>query len=175
MRKHGIVLIIFALFLLEGTVLPWLIPEVWQTQVLIAPQLVLVAVLYVSLLANRHFALALGFGFGLLHDFIFYGPMIGTYSFSIGITVYLVGLAFHRTPVRIVTSLFFIGIGLFLFEFIHYGLYRLFNLVTVSFQWTLLHKILPGMLFNLLFALIVYVPVRKLLVNIDAKTESQED
>ncbi len=40
-------------FLLEGTVLDLIIPEAWQTKVLIAPHLVLVVVLYIAYILTR--------------------------------------------------------------------------------------------------------------------------
>lgn len=175
MRRTWITLILFALFLFEGAAMPWLLPGVWQSEVRVSPHFVFVVILYVALYANRHLALAYGLGFGLLQDVIFYGPMIGTYTFSMGLTAYLVGLAFHRPQIRIISSLFFIAVGNFLFECIHFGLYRLFNVITVSFRWTLLHEMLPSLLINLLFALIIYVPVRKLLEKMDVETESREE
>ncbi|MCC2684984.1 MAG: rod shape-determining protein MreD [Paenibacillaceae bacterium] len=175
-RRSWITLLLFALFLLEGTVLPWLTPSDWQEKALVSPHLVLVAILYTSLYTNRHLALAYGIGFGLLQDFAYYGPMIGTNSFAMGLSAYMIGLLMRRTPIRIVMSLFGIAWGVFGYECIRYGLYRLFQLTSVPFEWSLLHEMLPSLLIDLLFALAVYVPARKWLERLDdEEKESAEE
>jgi rod shape-determining protein MreD len=175
MRRTWITLILIGLFLLEGTVMPWLLPASWQSEALVAPRFVFVVILYVALYSSRPLALAYGLIFGLLHDFVYYGPMIGTYSFSMGLSAYLVGLAFHRGQIRLLSSLCYICIGNFLLECVLFGLYRLFELNSLTFRWALVHQILPGMLINLLFALAVYLPIRKLLEKMDAEAESRDE
>lgn len=174
MLRTWLTLILFALFIIEGTVLPWIIPEVWQTEVFITPHLVFVVILYISLYLNRHMALAFGLGFGLLHDFIYYGPMIGPHSFNYGINGYLIGLANQRQQARLASSLFYIVLGNLMFECIHYGLYRMFGLVELSFRYVLLHQMIPSILFNLLFGLLMYMPFRKFIELILIRKESQE-
>lgn len=73
MQRYVISIFLFVLFLLEGTILEWIIPPVWQSKVLVAPHLVLVGVLLVALYKNRYQALAYGLAFGFLQDFIYYG------------------------------------------------------------------------------------------------------
>jgi len=161
MRRTWITLILLALFILEGSVLPWLLPAVWQSRVLVAPDFVLIVILYLTMYVNRHLALVYGLSFGMLHDIV-YGPMLGSYSFSMGLTAYLIGLAFRRPHLQIVSSLFLAALGDFLFQMVHYGVYRLFNLLQTPFEWVLTHAILPSVLLNALFALLIYVPFRKL-------------
>ena len=175
MRRTWITVIIFVLFLLEGSVLPWLLPDVWLSRVYVSPHFAFVFILYVALYVSRHLALAYGLGFGLLKDIVFFGPMIGTLSFTMGLSAYLIGLGFHRPRIRLVSALFFVSLGILLFECIQYGLYRLFNLASTSFRWAFLHEMLPDILFNLLFALIIYIPVRKLLEKVEIRQEDPED
>jgi len=107
MRRTWITLIIFVLFLLEGSVLPWLLPDVWLGRVYVSPHFAFVFILYVTLYLSRHLALAYGLGFGLLKDIVFFGPMIGTLSFTMGLSAYLIGLGFHRPKIRLASTLFF--------------------------------------------------------------------
>jgi rod shape-determining protein MreD len=175
MRRSWITLLLFALFLLEGTVIPWLMPADWQEKTFVSPHLVLVAVLYISLYSNRHLALVYGTGFGLLQDFIYYGPMIGANSFSMGLSAYLVGLLTRRNSVHVVMSMVAIALGVSLFACVRFGLYRMFQLTSVSFEWSLLHVMLPSLLIDLLFALVIYVPARKRLERLDEEKESAEE
>lgn len=162
MRQWTLTLMLFLLFMMEGTVLKWIIPTVWQSTVNVSTHFTLIVVLFIGLYTSRHWALAYGLGFGLLHDVVYYGPtMIGTYSFAMGVLGYISGLVSARSRPNIVYSMFVITSGNFLFEAIIYGLYRLFQITRDTPQWMFLHIMLPSVLINLLFALLVYVPLRK--------------
>ncbi|MNI99973.1 hypothetical protein D3C73_1591980 [compost metagenome] len=71
-------------------------------------------------------------------------------------------------------SMIVVTLGNFLFEAIIYGLYRLFQVTRDTTQWAFFHIMLPSVLINLLFALLIYVPLRKWLEELAAK-EVQED
>lgn len=80
MRAHRsvLVLLLFLLFILQGAVLPWLIPNSWEMR--IVPNLVFIVLLFITVYHHRHMALMLGLSFGMLHDIIFYGRIIGAHS-----------------------------------------------------------------------------------------------
>lgn len=175
MRRYLIFLILFGLFLLEGTVVQWIIPPVWKSSVLVVPHLVLVAVLFTSLFKSRYQGLAYGLGFGMLQDFIYYGHALGVYSFSMGIVGYVFGLVFRSSARGIVISLMAAVLGSFAYDSLVYGIYRLFlGVITIDYQWTFLHEILPSMLFNALIALLLYMPMRKWLEAAEADREPEE-
>lgn len=162
MRHKKLWIILAALFLLEGTLLPWLIPTSWQTRIHVNPHLVLVIILYIGLFIDRHMALAFGLVFGILHDFMYFSPMLGPVAFGMGLAGYLAGLMHGRLYSSIMVCMMVIGIGDLFFETVIFGLYRLFRITHLNFEWTFLHEMLPTMLINLMFALAVYVPIRKL-------------
>ncbi|MCZ8513349.1 rod shape-determining protein MreD [Paenibacillus filicis] len=155
-------LLLTALFLLESTVLPWILPVAWQSKVLVSPHFSLVIVLFIGLFANRHTALLYGLFFGMLNDIIHFSPMLGPVAFSMGLTGYLAGLMNGRLYSSIVVSMLVIALGNLSYEMIIFGLYRLFRVTHLDFQWAFFHQMLPSMLINLLFALAVYVPLRKM-------------
>jgi rod shape-determining protein MreD len=176
MKRHYIWMLMLGLLLLQGTVMPWVLPPSWQSSTYVVPHFTLTAVLFVGLYAGRHAALTYGIIFGLLQDFLFYGTMLGVYSFGMGLTGYLAGLLQRRVPGGLLFSMSVVGFGQFLFDAINYGLNRLFNITHWSFEQSLTLQMLPSLLFNLAFALLIYVPVRKLLerTNAGARTESEE-
>ncbi|WP_240414374.1 rod shape-determining protein MreD [Paenibacillus periandrae] len=168
-------LILLALFILEGTILQWIIPSVWQSKIYVAPHFIVVIVIYIGLYVNRHTALVYGLIFGLLQDFIYYSPMLGPISFAMGLTGYLAGLMHRRLHSNIIVSMLVMALGNLFFDSIIYGLYRLFQINHLDLQWVFFHQMLPTMLINLLFALMVYVPVRKLFESMQAaKTDAEE-
>lgn len=175
MQRLWLSLAMFGLFLLEGTIMKWIIPVVWQGQVIVATHFTLVVVLFISMYVNRHLALIYGLSFGLLHDVVYYGQtMIGTYSFAVGVSGYLAGLVSLRSRGNIVSSMFVIMVGNALFEGIICGLYRLFQVSRLPLDWLFFHQMLPSILINLLFALLVYVPLRKWLEDIALRSVREE-
>lgn len=175
MKRWLLLALLTGMFLLEGTVLKWIIPAVWQGNVAVSTHFTLVIILFIALYDNRHHALFYGLGFGLLHDVVYYGStMIGTYTFSMGVVGYLAGLASSRSKPNILYSMFIITMGNFLFETVIYGLYRLFQVTRDTPQWMFFHIMLPSVLINLLFALLVYVPLRKWLEDMVSQTVKED-
>ncbi|ALS23243.1 MULTISPECIES: rod shape-determining protein MreD [Paenibacillus] len=167
-------LILGGLFLLESSLVPWLIPTAWQTKVYVVPHLLLVIVLYIGLYVHRHTALMFGLIFGMLQDFIHYSPMLGPVSFGLGLSGYLAGLLQGRVYSSIVISMLVIGMGNLFYDSVIFGLYRLFRVIHTEFQWVFFYQMLPSMLINLLFALAVYVPMRKLFEGLSLKQRKEE-
>lgn len=171
MRIKWLVLLMVFLFLIEGTVMPWIIPGDWKMR--IVPHFVFVMVLFFGMLMNRYVAMTLGLIFGLLHDVIHYGHMIGVYSFSMGVCGYLVGKLFESRRLSIGGMMFVIVLGNWVFDTLVYGIYTLFLINHKPYDWALIHHIIPSLFLQLLFSLIIYVPVRRSFENL--RSPSRED
>lgn len=175
MQQRNIIgLTLIFLFLLETTIFHWFIPLEWKGNIHIFPHFVLIVILFIALYAHRHFALVLGLVFGLLHDIVFYGFMIGPYAFGMGLVGYLTGFIFNRSNVNFLSAIPIVMLATFCFEMIIFGLYRLFGLIEVSSSWIFLHQILPSFLFNLLFALAIYIPIRYLIDKMGSNRNEEE-
>ncbi|GAB6929357.1 hypothetical protein JCM10914A_33400 [Paenibacillus sp. JCM 10914] len=158
-RKQILILLLFLLFILQGTVFFWLTPSSLQLQ--IYPNFVLVMLFFVSIYYHRHTALVLGLVFGMLHDIVYYGEMIGMYSFAMGLSAYLMGLVFKSPRAPLPMMMTIVILGSLLFDSTLFGVYKVFRLSSSSYNWALLHHMLPNILVHFAFALAVYVPVRK--------------
>ncbi len=167
-------LIIFGCFIMESTLFHWLVPIKWQQSTNLTPLFVLIGIVYSAMFMHRHYALFLGMVFGLLQDVVFYGHMLGVHTFSYGLTGYLIGLSYRSTRVTITSTMTMVGFGMVIYQSITYALYSLFQITDVSIVWFLLRQLLPSLLFNLLFALAVYLPARKWLEDRYVNKESQE-
>lgn len=172
-RQFITVLILFGLFVAEGSILPLLIPTDWQTR--LVPHLTYVMILFIAVYDSRHKALALGLIFGLLHDVVYYGAMIGPYSFAMGFSAYLIGLVFKPARTPLPFMLFAVLSGSLVLDSVLYGTYRLFELDHESYNWALINHILPGMIFHFIFALVIYVPLRRYLEKGQSRPRSQEE
>ncbi|MDO7906885.1 rod shape-determining protein MreD [Paenibacillus sp. JX-17] len=172
MRREILVALLGLLFILEGTVLPWLIPDIWQDR--IGLNLVYIVILFVAIYRHRHTALILGLVFGLLHDVIYYGSMIGPYSFSMGVSAYLLGLVLqvNRAPMPIMMTV--VMLGSLLNDSILFGIYKIFNLVGSAYDWALVQYMIPNLFIHFVFALIIYVPLRKQLELLGRRAPKEE-
>lgn len=172
MRRSVLVLLLFLLFIMEGTILPWLIPDVWQMRII--PNLVFVVILFVTIYHSRHTALILGLSFGILHDVVFYGRILGAHSFSMGLSAYLIGLLFQipRAPLPLMMTV--ILLGSLLGDSMLFGIYSVFNLNQEPYSWAILNHMLPTMLFHFAFALLLYIPLRRQLELIKKETGKEE-
>ncbi|SEU17664.1 rod shape-determining protein MreD [Paenibacillus sp. NFR01] len=172
MRKPVLILLLFLLFIIEGTILPWLIPDAWQMRLI--PNLVFVVILFVTVYHHRHTALVLGLVFGMLHDIVFYGRILGAHSFAMGVSAYLIGLIFQspRTPLPLMMTV--VLLGSLLEDSIRYAIYSVFNLSNEPYNWALLHHMLPTMLLHFAAGLILYVPLRKQLELLKKEERKEE-
>jgi rod shape-determining protein MreD len=174
MNIHRIVLLMLAVFILEGALVPWIIPTSLADRLF--PHFNFVLVIFAAIFSSRHYALGLGLGFGLLQDIMYYGNAIGIHFFFMGIIGYGVGIVFERKRLNVLVVISIIGIAYLAYDCAVYGINYVFKLVNGSFPWALLTYILPSLFFQLLFAILVYIPARKMfeklvLVNYSETTE----
>jgi rod shape-determining protein MreD len=175
MKRHYIWLLCLLLFFIQSTWFNWILPVSWQSNVHVSPNLVFVLIMYIALYLGRHHAMVYGLIFGMLQDFMFYGHMLGVHSFAMGLTGYLLGLLQTRKPYFILNITLLIGLSYIFFESTIYGTYLVFNVTKMDYLYALSHNILPSALFNMMFALAIYVPIRKLLDNLISLKKVQED
>lgn len=172
MKNRYIVLILFLLFLLEGTLFHWLIPSEWQFKLSLAPHFTLVAVLIVSMQRNRLFGLVLGLVFGLVHDIVYASPMIGPHAFSMAFAAYAAGTAAKRMKLSMAMTFFIISVCIAFYDVTIFSLYRLFRITFMTYGDMLSQHLAPSLLFNLLFAVMIYVPARRWLeMSIEKREE----
>jgi rod shape-determining protein MreD len=167
--------ILFLLFIVEGAIVPWLIPGDWQTRVV--PHLTYIVILFFAVYDNRHTALVLGLIFGLLQDIVYYGALIGAYSFAMGLSCYIIGLIFgsRRSRAPMPLMMIVVLIGSMMLDSILFGTYSLFELVHLPYTWALMNHIIPNMFFHFIFALAVYVPLRRQLEIMGKRRTSSDD
>jgi len=173
MNNKIIWLLIFIVFILEGTLIHWLIPTDWYNGLQVAPHFVLVLVLFVSMNRNRHLGLFFGLMFGLMHDIVYASPMIGPHSFSMGLAAYSAGVIAKRLKVTMISSLFMISFFIVIYDVANFSLYSMFRVIDIPFGTTFTDFIMPTLLFNLLFAVIIYVPARRWLESNHAQREEE--
>lgn len=158
MSMNRIVGLMLLIFIIEGAIMPWIIPEGYGDRFI--PHFIFVIVLYSALYGNRHQALLLGAGFGLLQDIVYYGHMIGGHFFIMGLIGYFTGVLLERKRATVMTALTVIGFACILYDTTLFYIYKVFRITDASYAWALLNHILPSLFLQLAFALACYVPIR---------------
>jgi len=128
------------------------------------PHFVLIGTILIGLFFDRSHAVWYGILFGLFIDLI-YTNVLGVYAFCIPLTAYLLSYlarVFHLYLIIV----FFIGlIGVTMLEFEVYGIYGLIGKVTMDFIDFLKWRMLPTLIVNGVFLLIIFYPLRHLLLG----------
>jgi rod shape-determining protein MreD len=162
------------LFLAEGTVSQVFSPQSFGQTMVIVPRFALVGAILVSFFLGRREGLIYGMALGFLHDVLF-GDLIGVYTLSMMVASYFSGLIvmlFHRSIAVCFTT---ITIILFGHEWLVYSLFRLFSVSAIDVQWVLTKQIIPNVLANVLFAVLIYLPLSKLCDKVRARREKASE
>lgn len=173
MKNWMIVPLLMLCFLLEGALLPWLLPFPQAGGLFAAPRLVLVTILFVSVLRNRHLGLVLGMVFGFMQDIVYDSPMLGAHGFSMAAAAYAAGAIRYRSKSGITFFFVIMIYGLAFYELSVYALYRLFLVMDLTLGEFLARQFAPTLLLALLMAILLYVPARKWLPQLPDKRDEE--
>lgn len=167
------IVFLFFLFLIEGTVFQWIVPDVWGANWTFIPLPSLIAVIMVSIYFGPHHGIIYGAIFGLVHDLAF-GHMIGGYLFSFAVVAYFSGQfikQFHQHNVLVVLTVL---TGVMVQIIIVFGLYKLFDVTSMDLQWMFFRLLIPSALINLLFTVLLLRPLKRWLATMGAHVEQFE-
>lgn len=166
--KHVLWFVVFFLFMLESSLIPWLVPSAAvELNLTFAAQFAFVLILYIAIYLNRHMALAMALVFGFMHDLIFYGHVLGAYTFGMSLVTYVISMMLRDSHISWYVGIGSIGLGLLSFDYLVYGLYRLFQITSVTPWWHFVHAALPSLLLNLCFTSALYYPVIRIFARIE--------
>lgn len=170
MPRFLLTMLVLVLFILEGTVFQFISPEKWGLSWTTVPRFALVCTVLISMFLGRREGLYYGFAFGLLQD-VLYGQVIGIYTMSMMVASYFAGLIvllFQRGFGMVCVTSFLILFG---HEWLLYSLFRLFSTAPIDVQWILSRQILPTVILNVAFSMVIYLPVKRLCKAVQAKRE----
>ncbi|WP_077621362.1 rod shape-determining protein MreD [Sediminibacillus massiliensis] len=162
MRRFYLPLILLALLIFEGVALDFLPDSLTDGKWMIVPHWVLVYLVLITVfydMERTYFSVLYALIFGLVID-IAYTSVIGVYMFIYALVVYLV----HGLKKLLHTN-FFVALLLVVIAvaLVDTGLYIIYSFIGMTiFSWSeyLLVRLMPTVLANLLFFLILY-PITK--------------
>lgn len=173
MKQTLLFLILFLLFILEGTVMQDFTPKLHGEYIPVVPHFVLVALLLMGLLQSRRKAMIYGIIFGLLTDII-YTDLIGVYAFTMTLTIYLISYLSKFFHTNLFVIFFIVLLGISLLEFQVYGIYLLLGKASLSIDTFVKWRLPPVYILNGAFIILLFYPFRKFLSEMETET-SEED
>ncbi|MFC7393192.1 rod shape-determining protein MreD [Scopulibacillus cellulosilyticus] len=162
MNHVKLFLILFVLFLIQGTVMTVFSPEWFGFNMAVIPHFILVAVMLIAFFLNRGTAVKYGVVFGFLIDII-YTNVWGVYAFCIAFTAYLMSYLTKVFHMNLIVVLFISMIGVCFLELEVYGIYSIVGLTNVPFVHFLEFRLPPTAALNGVFTIIAFYPMRRFL------------
>ena len=159
MRMQGIVGLTYLAFVVQSTLIPWIVPEPYTDRII--PHFTLIIVMFAAMYHSRHSALLLGAGFGLLQDVVFRGHLLGLHAYTMGLIGYGIGLLLDRRRSTMMMALAVTVVGTLLYELAQFFVYDVFQFTMEPLQLALTGHILPSLFLQLAFALAIYIPMRR--------------
>lgn len=163
MKRLIIPLILFLFLILEGVALELLPATLVKGDLVIVPHWVLAFLVLMSILYDRedtYMSILYGLVFGLLIDVVYTG-VLGVYMFTYAVVIYIVHGLTKVLHANIFGAIVLGVTGLVLAEA---SINVIFSVVGLSeMEWTtyLLYRMLPTVLANLLFLLLLYPFVKR--------------
>lgn len=159
---------VLLLFILEGTVVQVMMPTAGETSWMAVPRFALVSTILIAMFLGRREGLYYGLAFGFLQD-VLYGDVIGIYMMSMTLAGYFSGLIvllFQRGFGMVLVTCLLVLFG---HEWLLYSLFRLFSMAPQDVQWIVTRQMLPTVILNGVFTLVIYFPLKQLFKSIEAK------
>lgn len=160
MRKFLFPLIFVFLFVFESTFVQLLPSEAFGSGKVIVPRFLFLAILFLTVYSERKYGLIYGLIFGLLFDIV-YTEVIGIYLFLLPLLAYFFSKLMRILQTHIVmtgiASLFVMG----LLELAVYEINFIINRTDLSFSSFLTMRLLPTMILNAAFVIIMIYPIKR--------------
>ncbi|HWJ78676.1 MAG TPA: rod shape-determining protein MreD [Niallia sp.] len=160
MSKFLIGCLISLMFILESIFLELLPANVYDKNWIVVPYFLFITILFFSIYGSRNVGIIYGFVFGLLFDIV-YTEILGIYFFAFPFIIYIcnkIMKAFHQN-VFVVSVVSLLGITAL--EIIVYEIIKVIHLTTMDFSSFLYLRLIPTLLLNLIFIVIVAYPYKR--------------
>ncbi|MFD1038619.1 rod shape-determining protein MreD [Virgibacillus byunsanensis] len=167
MKRLYVPLILFLLVVIEGVALKLLPANLVMGNSFIIPHWVFVFLVFVAIFYDKedtNFGVIYGLIFGLLIDIVYTG-ILGVYMFTYAVTIYIIqGLkkVFHA---NIYVTLCLGIVGLIIAEVTINVIFLVIGISEMVWKDYLLYRLLPTLLANIVFILILYPLITRLLIK----------
>lgn len=167
MKRIFVLLFLFLFLILEGVAIKFLPSNIVLSDQMFVPHWILIILILVEMFFDRgssYNALIYAFIFGLLIDVVYTG-ILGVYMFSYGIVIYMVHVSKKLLHGNFLVTFLFSILGLVLGDLLITFIYDLVGVIKVSWEHYWLNRLLPTVLLNIVFFIIMYLFLVKRLMK----------
>ncbi|HVI21003.1 MAG TPA: rod shape-determining protein MreD [Bacillus sp. (in: firmicutes)] len=162
MRKAFLPIIISLCFLFESVFVEMLPAELFKSSSIFVPHFLMVAIIFVTVYISQKHGIMYGFIFGILFDIV-YTEIIGIYLFMFPLVAYITSwiMRILQTNIILVSFVAILGVG-----FLELGVYEMNFLIgrtDMIFASFMDIRLVPTLILNLIFIILVSYPLRKYL------------
>ncbi|WP_188453509.1 rod shape-determining protein MreD [Virgibacillus oceani] len=167
MKRLYLPLILFLFVISEGVALELLPPKLVMSDLLIIPHWVLIFLVFVSIFYDKeqtYYSVLYGAIFGLLIDIVYTG-VLGVYMFTYALVIYIIHGLKKLLHANIHVTLLLGFIGIVLADLVIYLIFFVIGLTEMPGKDYLIYRVIPTILANLLFLLVLYPFFKKRLIK----------
>ncbi|MEH7236182.1 rod shape-determining protein MreD [Bacillus sp. JJ1562] len=162
MRRFVLPFILSFVFLFESSFVDLVPADIFHKENVYVPRFLFVLIAFITVYLNKPMGLIYGVIFGLLYDIV-YTEILGVYLFLYTLMAYLISWASRILQTNILVISFLSLIGIVALEFCVYGINKAIGTASLSVEQFLQIRILPTILLNSIFILVIAYPFKKLL------------
>lgn len=165
MNNYFLPLLVFIVFIIESTVMQVFSPERYGAEAALVPHFVVIMIFFITAFLGRKRGLLYVFLFGFLLDFIHTG-ILGVNLFLLIVLSYLIAFIFRFLHPNLLTILVGSLLGISLLEIGLYYFYHFLGFTTMPFSMFLKIRLMPTLVLNSAFLIIVYLPLSRYLYRL---------
>ena len=169
MRQTFLALVLFAFLVLEGVALELLPESLINVSIIFVPHWIIVLLIVVNFFheTNKsHVLIVFAIVFGLLVDIV-YTDTLGVYMFAYGLALFIATLLKRILQDNFLMTIITTIIAIIVIEGIVGGVYTALGITNVYWLDNLTMRLIPTIIANLIFLIIIYPFVKKIMSNIN--------
>lgn len=174
MRKFLLPFFLFIAFIFESIFVELIPTETFGIDRIFVPRFIIILIMLIAFFYDRNKAVLFGIIFGMLFDIV-YTDMLGIYMFSFPFVAYLISHSMKVLHSNIFVILIVSLMGLGMLETLVYGLYQLVDVVNLDWYEFLYNRLLPTLVLNGVFLIVVYYPMRRFLDKLEKLSNKESD
>ncbi len=124
------------------------------------PRFVMIVIVIVTMFTTTTKGMTYGFILGLLYD-LMYTDLIGVYLFAYTFLAYGVSVIMKLFHINIFTVTLVSLLSISVLDFFVYGIMLLIKTTTITLEDFLMIRLLPTLILNFAFVILLFVPLRK--------------
>ncbi|GAF13366.1 rod shape-determining protein MreD [Bacillus sp. JCM 19046] len=166
-------LVLSLLLVAEGSLLPYIMQNYTDATQFIIPRFSLMVIVLIGLYSGKQVALIYGLAFGLIYDVV-YTNYLGIYLFGFAFLGYLFSIPLKVVKESVLWAVLICISSVFLFEYYQYGLFYVLGVTDMSGSVFFTNRLVPTLIFNSAFAIILVLPFRKLAQHVNEQASFRD-